>query len=226
MFVLWCEAGLCQYSNDSGLLGLHSFTCESNFRLNVCYSHVGCKSIQYNNLQMCHVWEPAVFLFTLCVNYPPPDASPVSPLSTQGLHFLSLSLLSALAREAYAHCEFMHYSSARWFSLSWLRLWPGLPVMSLTVECAVQRGWWQPGARVSCQAWRLAVPFAVIWKSSIYEPASSSPSCLVIPACTSRGAGLTASIVSPGRHVCEAGLDSFTHSFRPGLPTLALLAWH
>lgn len=62
---------------------------------------------------ICVTFGSLLFLFTLCVNYPPPDASPVSPLSTQGLHFLSLSLLSALARDAYAHCEFMHYSSAR-----------------------------------------------------------------------------------------------------------------
>lgn len=80
----------------------------------------------------------------LCVNYPPPYASPVSPLSTQGLHFLSSSPLSALARATSAHRAFMHYSSIRWFPSSLALTLTGgpLPVVRLTVTstacCAMQ----------------------------------------------------------------------------------------
>ena len=51
-------------------------------------------------------------ILPLAVNYLSPNASSLSLLSTQGLHFLSLLPLSALPRAANAHCEFTRCLSA------------------------------------------------------------------------------------------------------------------
>ena len=75
----------------------------------------------FKNIMTVCAGPPVCLVFTWhlcassCVNYPAPSASPVSPLSTQGLHFLPSSLLNAFARATHARPAFMYHSSTRWF---------------------------------------------------------------------------------------------------------------